>query len=324
MVETLNLRDKKLIYALDFDARIPLSVLARKIGVSKQVAKYRLEKLQKQNLIQGFYADINASKIGYQIYLVYFNLYHMPPNVEKEFISHLSRQESVGVNASINGKWNHCMGIWAESIMHFKKYYREIMKDYERYVKNKIVMIETDFYYFKPKQILDIKDNRQITMSGDLERFKLDKIDKIILANLAANARISLVDLSKIVNLTPNAVKERIKNLEKSKVILGYRVMLNYPLLNFLHYRVFLHLDNLTEEKEKQLVQYLKNTKQVVSVTKTIGYCELEFRAIVKDVDEFYGLMEEVRNRFSDLIKEYESALYYKFYRSLNYFPFQK
>ena len=32
-------------------------------------------------------------------------------------------QENVGVNISINGKWDYTIDLWAPSIMHFKKYY---------------------------------------------------------------------------------------------------------------------------------------------------------------------------------------------------------
>ena len=47
-------------------------------------------------------------------------------------VLHLSEQQSVGVNVSLNGKWDHCIGIWAESVFHFQKYYLEIMKEYEK------------------------------------------------------------------------------------------------------------------------------------------------------------------------------------------------
>ena len=195
------------------------------------------------------------------------------------------------------------------------------MKDYEKYVKSKQVIIETDFYYFKPKPILDIKSDEQITMTGDIEKVAIDNIDKKILSQLAKNSRIPLVELAKIVKLTPNAVKERIKMLEKNGIILGYRIFLNYQLLGFLHYRVFLHLENV-EEVEKKIIQFLKYYKTCVSITKTIGYCELEFRAICENVDEFYRLMEELRNKFSDYIKEYESIIYSKMHDVWNYFPF--
>src|SRR3989344_6330601 len=223
-MEELDLIDSKIIYTLDFDARMPLSQLAKKVGISKQVAKYRIENLVKRGIIKGFYTDVNASKLGLEIYMVYFKFHKMTPEIERKFIQHMCSQESIGVNISVNGKWDYTIDLWAPSIMHFKRYYQNIMKDYEKYVKNKQVVIEADFYYFKPKPILDIKSDEQIKMTGDIEGVKLDEIDKKILAQLAKNARISLVELAKIINLTPNAVKERIKSLEKNNIILGYRV----------------------------------------------------------------------------------------------------
>jgi len=322
MALNLSLKDQKLIYYLDFEARMPLSVLAKKLALSKQVAKYRLDLLEKKKIIQGFYADINSSKLGLAIYLVYLKFHHLSPEKEKEFINHLSQQTSVGVNASLNGKWDFCVGIWAESVIHFKNYYHIIMKDYDKYIQSKTIMIETDFYYFKPRQIWDKFEQKQITMSESLDHYSLDDKDKFIVKSLSKNARISLVDLAQKIKLTPNAIKERIKRLEKQKVILGYRVMINYPELGFLHYRIFMHLENLTEEKDKSLIGFIKLQKEVVSITKTIGYCELEFRAIVKSVAEYYELMERLRKQFPDLIKEYESILYYKFHQNLNYYPF--
>ena len=50
----------------------------------------------------------------------------------------------------------------------------------------------------------------------------LDNIDKCILKELQNNARISNVELSKRVHLSPTPCLERVKRLEKSGIILGY------------------------------------------------------------------------------------------------------
>jgi len=318
----LDKKDKQLIYELDFNARMPLTQLAKKIGVSKQVAKYRLENLQKKKIIQGFYTDINSSKLGYEIYLIYFKFQNFNPKVEKEFIKHLSEQESIGVNASINGKWDYCIGIWVRNVVDFKKRYEQIMKKYEKFVKEKVIMIETDFYYFKPRRILESKSGVQVKMSEDITEFTLDDTDKKILSELSKNSRISLVNLSSKTKLTPNGVNQRIKTLEKKGIILSYRIMINYPLLNFLHYRIFLHLDDLTLEIKKKLINFIGNQKETSSITETIGYCDLEFRAILKNIQEFYNLIEKIRNEFPTLIKNYDSIIYYKFHQTLDYFPF--
>ncbi len=319
----LALIDRKIIYELDFNSRMPLTQLAKKLRISKQVAKNRIDNLVKRKIIKGFYTDINASKLGLEVFMVYFKFHKMSPVIEKKFIEYMCGQESVGVNISVNGKWDYTIDIWASNVVEFKKHYNKIMRNYEKYVKNKQIVIETDFYYFKPKQILDKKSNEQISMTGDIEKSELDKFDKKILMHLAKNSRISLVELSEKIHLTPNAIKKRIKILEKKKIILGYRVFIDYQLLGFLHYRVFLHLDNLSEEIEKKIINFLKNHKTCVSITKTIGYCELEFRPICKSVDEFYELMDELRKEFSDYLKEYESIIYSKMRDVWNYFPFR-
>ncbi|RJQ18214.1 winged helix-turn-helix transcriptional regulator [Candidatus Woesearchaeota archaeon] len=323
MPTELKLKDKKLIYELDFQARMSLTKIAKRIGVSKQVAKYNLERLEKEDIIQGFYADINSSKLGYAIYLVYLKFSHMSQSVYEEFLQHVSKKEGVGVNATIYGKWDHCLGIWAKTVMQFRKRYLSVIGKYEQYVQSKVITIETDFYYFKPKQILQGNDE-QISMIGDIQEAYLDEKNKDILIALANNARMPFIDIAKKIHASANGVKERIKKLEKEKIILGYRVMINYQALGFMHYRVFLHLENSSEELEKQIIQFLKLQKEVVSVTKTIGYGDLEFRAIVKNLDEYYELMKRLRTQFSDQIKDIEFITYQKFHEALNYFPFFK
>ena len=195
------------------------------------------------------------------------------------------------------------------------------MGDYEKYVKTKQIVIETDFYYFKPKPILNKKSEEQITMTGDIEKNNLDKVDKELLSLLARDARISLIELSGKLSLSPNAIKKRIKEMEKNNIILGYRVFINYQLLGMTHYRIFLHMENLDESAEKRVIVFLRYSKNCISITKTIGYCELEFRAICENMDEFYNLMDELRTKFSDYIKDYELIIYSKMHDVWNYYP---
>jgi Lrp/AsnC family leucine-responsive transcriptional regulator len=56
---------------------------------------------------------------------------------------------------------------------------------------------------------------------------KLDRIDKNILFELQKNARLSNVELSKRVGLSPTPCLERVKRLENDKYITGYQAILN-------------------------------------------------------------------------------------------------
>mgnify|MGYP001357829039 FL=1 len=59
---------------------------------------------------------------------------------------------------------------------------------------------------------------------------KLDHFDHKIIQALTDNARISITELSSIVNLSRNAVSYRIKKLETIDVIKGYTTILNNEL----------------------------------------------------------------------------------------------
>jgi len=61
---------------------------------------------------------------------------------------------------------------------------------------------------------------------------ELDRIDKKILKELQDDGRISNVELSKRVGLSPTPCLERVKRLEKNRVIRQYTALLDPHLLN--------------------------------------------------------------------------------------------
>jgi Lrp/AsnC family leucine-responsive transcriptional regulator len=61
----------------------------------------------------------------------------------------------------------------------------------------------------------------------------LDPTNRKILAELAADARLSVAELGRRVSLSPPAVADRVRRLEQAGVILGYRVELDPRALGF-------------------------------------------------------------------------------------------
>ena len=55
----------------------------------------------------------------------------------------------------------------------------------------------------------------------------MDAVDKVILQQLATNCRTTYQELAKLSNLSASAVKKRVKKLETSGIITGYRVSLS-------------------------------------------------------------------------------------------------
>jgi len=65
---TIDDLDYRLLRLITPNARIPVKDLATKLDTSPAVVNYRLKKLIKQGVIQGFRADIDIGKLGYQFF----------------------------------------------------------------------------------------------------------------------------------------------------------------------------------------------------------------------------------------------------------------
>lgn len=60
----LTQTDYKLLEILGHDGRIPVTELAKKVGMSKSACQVRLKRLQTEGYILGFRAVLNSTKLG--------------------------------------------------------------------------------------------------------------------------------------------------------------------------------------------------------------------------------------------------------------------
>lgn len=79
----------------------------------------------------------------------------------------------------------------------------------------------------------------------------LDRFDQAILATLAEDGRISITDLAKCIGLSKSPTQARLRRLEETGVILGYRAMLD-PIRLGLDHVAFVEV-RLTDTRESAL-----------------------------------------------------------------------
>ena len=145
---------------------------------------------------------------------------------------------------------------------------------------------------------------------GNLEYgpyYKFDKYDKLILKELDINARKSLAELSSVVGLSRDAIRNRIKKLVDGKVISSFKPILQPPRMGFpiVNY-VFISLYNPTEKQEQELLKFLKNNKYVTYVASLIGKWDFILDIAAENQGHFDKILKEIRQKFPDLIKDYE------------------
>ena len=63
----MDTTDRRILRVLQQDARITMTALAEQISMSVPAAAERVHRLEEQQIIRGYHADINAASAGYEI-----------------------------------------------------------------------------------------------------------------------------------------------------------------------------------------------------------------------------------------------------------------
>jgi DNA-binding Lrp family transcriptional regulator len=302
----MDVKDKRILEALMLNARISLTQLAKKTGISREVATYRLKNLQKE-IVLGYYSVINYNALGFKRYGYFIQLKGINTKKEDEFMEYLNNHEYVSYFGPVIGRWNVVLDIIARDEKHLKIISDEIIEKFDPHVESYLITgIGSEEEIYPTKIIGTIeKYSKKKTIIG---KYLVDELDKKILRLLSKNARIEYQELSAKLKVAANTIKYRIKNLEKTGVIEGYAISVDYTKLGLEMYTLQFKLNSSRDEK---LIAYLRTHKNIWFYYKYLGQenWDIGVGVVVKNHDELRSIMIELKNNFGELIKIHDMYL---------------
>ncbi len=296
----LDKTDLKILHQLDLNARQPNSKIAKFVKISKDSVGYRIKKLENEKIIRGYGTIIDSSKLGYTPYRVLLNLIDINENKLNDIIHFLKNEKEIWWIAKLDGIWNFAFAIWGKNNLEVQKVLNQFQNKYRSNIENQSICPIISYEQLNRAYLLKVRNHktRKYTSSN---KEKYDKIDLEILKELTKNARTSIIEIAKKLNLDSMTIIHRIKNLEKKKIIQGYRVDLDFSLLNRDFYAVKITLKNYSQKKE--IKDYLKNQLITTNFTEAIGSYDIELDIEVKNTKEYYKFTEDLKNKFNTIRK---------------------
>ncbi|CAM3153203.1 Lrp/AsnC family transcriptional regulator [Vibrio mytili] len=123
----------------------------------------------------------------------------------------------------------------------------------------------------------------------------MDRFDERILQELKADGRVSNVELSERVGLSPSATLRRVQDLERKGVIKGYRAVLNNEQLGvgFIAY-VSIGLSSHSKKAQQEFEEHVRFVKQVVECHNITGVNEYLLRVETQDLATYKAFHADV------------------------------
>jgi len=313
----LKKRDKEILKILNKNCREPDSNIAKKLKISKQAVSYRIKKMQENGLIKNFYTEFNISKLGFNSYYIFLELEKITNKTEKEIIEKLVDEENIGWIISGIGKSNIILLAYAKTIKEFDDLYLRIKNICAEYLRDANFSILTKSHKLSYR-----------FLETDLGGVQTEKFQQIILGNediklmevLGQNARERITIISNKTGMTIDVVRYRLKKLKTSEVINGFRMKLDVSKLGIQWYLLLIKLQPIDEKTKKRFLSYILQQKETYYLTSTIGNYDLIVDLQVASSTDIRNLIFELRDKFPEVIKNFETILIFKEYK-ISYLP---
>ena len=307
----LDLKDRKVLYELDRNSRQSNSEIAKKVRLNKNTVNYKIKRLEKEGIILNYYAVIDNSKLGYFSFRCYFKFFNTTSEKEEEIINWLKNSKIVGVVGKIETIYDLLFMVWVKNIYEFDDFWLEFKKQYRQYIWMESVHVFSKVWHFKRKYLLEEQKTENYEFIGTNKLEKYDNLDFEILKLLAKNARIQIIELSQKLKTPHRTIAFRIKQLEKKKIIQGYRVNLNLEKIGYEYYKMNMILNSY--EKYEELLNFCKNHLNIIYIDRTLTELDFEIDVEVKNRQELLKLLNEIKFKFN--VRDMEILVYKEYYK---------
>ena len=296
----LNVKDRKILSELIKDPRNSMSKIGRTIGLSKEVVRYRIERLVSSGLIKSISPIINNFALNVEIFRLLINLHNFREGSRTEIVKELNSESNISVRVLIESRYDLEILMYVSKPSEFYDFYEGFLKKYGSLILNKDLSIISRQWYLHHNYLLE--ENPSVII-GEKKIIPISKNSEKILSILRKDARASVLDIANELKISSSSVIYSIKQLKQFKIIAGYRLVLNLSLLGYNKWKVGVSLSDLAHKEE--IINYLAKQKSVSKITEFIGDMDFDFEVVFQTLAELDSFIQSLRTAHP-YIRDYE------------------
>jgi Lrp/AsnC family transcriptional regulator for asnA, asnC and gidA len=287
----------KILKELLADGRESEDEIANKLGLTKQVVKNSILKMEKVGLIKGATTHINYRLFGYKA-VAYFLIVVEPEQVDKllDFLSKMPEAYSCfsrGVRGNVD--------------VVFTLKTLEQLNEIKDIVKSKFSIIEmktaiwTDvkeincnlaLVPFDKRTEFESKEKKcEVQGSSLIKNIVIDETDLKIADLLSVNGRMPIKEIGKRAGVSLETAKRKYEKLKENGA-LKVTIQINPVKVGYRALCVFFVVTS--SEKSPSTIQKISSIPDVISIMKTSGDYDLMVYAMVQNIDQLLGIQEQI------------------------------
>ena len=271
--------DRKILSALLRNARMPIAHVAKAARVSREVAAYRIDRLQRRGIILRFVTRINLAALGFMEASVFCNV---RDDARTRFRDYIRQSAHLSWVSEHNGIWNFGLGIVGRTLREIDSHYTDSLRAFGKDIINSRFSMLKRIRFFWERSL-----GGAVHPLPSIRAVALDKKDKKILSLLSNNARADYTTLARELKMTGQTIKHRLMVLKRAGVIEQYSAFIDLSKLGLYQYSVFFN--------DTAVLRAAETHDAVVFTVEYVGDPFCEVGIVVKNPFKLREVLGELR-----------------------------
>ncbi len=250
----LSLRERKILYLLRLDARMSVTEVAKRVGCSREMVQYALNRLHKKKAIRKINLFVDFDKVGYEYYSVFIK-FKCSSDEANKLVLKLRKVKGVLRTGYFFGSYDTMVYFYGKSV----KEIEEIVSKIRKVIRNKVSKTSYQrMLYQKTLPYKAILTDQEIKSLGrintkqkkkDNKLYQLTDEEKHFLRILYQKPDASILELSRKTKFSYKRTKSFFKSLQERDIITGFHIYARIGALNYNNLNVFEVLLNFSEDE---------------------------------------------------------------------------
>ena len=309
----LDKRDLLLLDALRENSRLSLNVLNKITKLSKSSILNRINNLEKEGIIKGYFTLVNIHNLGYRMTSI--SIKTKMTLIEKEkYIQYLKKIPYLNqIITFASTEWDFLVRIYSKDTKHFNDII-EAVTDFPGVLDIEFFPLEYWQINLKKHFFTDFNLNSFIKKEDSsfyksfqkkkTKKVEVDEKDLALIYHLSKNSRFQLITLAEKIDLSPDAISYRIKKLIQKGIIESFIAVPDLYFFGFIPY--LFNIQIYKRNKTQRIIDFIINNISSTGVLVSRNSWNIQAFVFVKNPKELKEFEEALIHKFSNEIHNYK------------------
>lgn len=306
------------------DARVKLREAASILKKSPQRLKYTLKMMEKEGIINSPHCIFDYSYFGQIMFRVYFKGGYISERDKGAIIEKLKENPYVVSIYELSGEFDLAIEIESRNPSRFNKELKNVADLIPTLNNYKVLLNIVTHIYPKKYLLRDIEEvyltESEIIVGGDREVQKFSEEEMRMVKSLLLSPKKRYSRLAKDSGMNVKTYRHLMNVLKEKKIIRGFKYLADNNKLKVSRFRLFLKLHNMNKERDSLLLGFMKATKEIVAVNKTVGDWDMEVDIEAFEQSRIRLIIRQLREEFKDSISSF-NLIEFTAYHKREYLP---